>query len=105
MATLVGNKVGNAIDKRPFVLYSFIGEMLVGGQSLDYVGVSGLVEAKRLISSVLVRGYRSEKMKEEVWVLIKAGNKFFTSSLVGEGLWRSGPGVMAWRRREDTYMG
>ena len=105
MATPVRNKVGNAIDRRPSVMYSFIGEMLVGGQSLDYVEVPGLVESKCLISSVLVRGYRSEKMKEEVWVFIKVGNNFFASSLVGEGLWRSRPGVVAWRRREDTFVG
>ena len=105
METPVENNVGNAIDRRHSVLYSFIGEILVGGQSLDYVEVPGLVESKRLISSVLVRGYRSEKMKEEVWVFIKAGNKVFASSLVGEGLWRSGPGVVAWRRREDTSVG
>ena len=44
-------------------------------------------------------------MKEEVWVFIKAENKVFASSLVSEGLWRSGPGVVAWRRREDTSVG
>ena len=105
MAAPIGNKVRNAIDRRSSILYSFIGEMLVGGQSLNYAGVPGLVESKRLISSVLVRGYRSEKMKEEVWVFVGDGNKVVASSLVGEGIWRFVPGVMAWRRREDRFVG
>ena len=54
MGTPVGNSVGNAIERSPSVLYSFIGERLMGDQSIDVEGVVGVVDANRLISSVLV---------------------------------------------------
>ena len=36
----MGNKVGKAIEKIPYVLYSLIGEMPIGGQSIE--GASGI---------------------------------------------------------------
>ena len=54
METPVGNSVGNAIDRSPSVLYSFIGEIPMGGQSIDVEGLVGVVDANHLISSVSV---------------------------------------------------
>ena len=48
MGTPVGSSVGNAIERRPSVLYSFIGERPMGGQSIDVEGVVGVVYANRL---------------------------------------------------------
>ena len=94
MGTPVGNSVGNAIERRPSVLYSFIGERPMGGQSIDVEGAAGVPDANRLISSVSVREFGSEKTKDEVsiWECIEG----VASSVVGEGSWRSGPGVVAW---------
>ena len=36
----VGNKVGKAMERRPSMLYSLIGEMSIGGQSME--GGSGI---------------------------------------------------------------
>ena len=38
MATLVGNKVGNAIERRPSMLYSLIEERPIWGHSMEGVG-------------------------------------------------------------------
>ena len=54
MGTPVGNSIGNAIERNRSVLYSFIGEIPIGGQSIDVEGVVGVVDANRLISSVSV---------------------------------------------------
>ena len=96
MGTPVGNSVGNAIERSPSILYSFIGEIPMGGQSIDVEGVVGVVDANRLISSVLVRESGSEKTKDEVSMLVGIGIEGVASSVVGEGSWRSGPGVVAW---------
>ena len=50
----VGNKVGKSMERRPYVLYSLIGDMLIGGQSMQGgSGISG-VRMKCLISSASV---------------------------------------------------
>ena len=64
MGTPVGNSVGNAIERSPSVLYSFIGERPMGGQSIDVEGVVGVVDANHLISLVSVRESGSEKLKD-----------------------------------------
>ena len=94
MGTPVGNSVGNAIERSPSVLYSFIGERPMGGQSIDVEGAAGVRDANRLISSVSVREFGSAKTKDEV--SIWEGIEGVASSVVGEGSWRSGPGVVAW---------
>ena len=66
MGTPVGNSVGNAIERRTSILYSFIGERPMGGQSIDVEGVVWVVDANRLISSISVRESRSAKKKDEV---------------------------------------
>ena len=96
MGTPVGNSVGNAIERSPSVLYSFIGERPMGGQSIDVEGVVGVVDANRLIYLVSVRAYGSEKTKDEVSMLVGIGIEGVSSSVVGEGRWRSSPGVVAW---------
>ena len=40
IAALVGNKVGKFMERRPSMLYSLIGEILIGGQSIE--GASGI---------------------------------------------------------------
>ena len=51
IAAPVGNKVGKAIERRPSMLYLLIGEMPIGGQSMEGgSGISGM-RKKRLISS------------------------------------------------------
>ena len=105
MGTPVGNSVGNAIERSPSILYSFIGEIPMGVQSIEVEGVVGVVHAKRLISSVLVREFGSEKTKDEVSKLVGFGIEGVASSIVGEVIWRSGPGVVAWKRRDGTSMG
>ena len=94
MGTPVGNSVGNAIERSPSVLYSFIGEIPMGAQSIDVEGVVGVVDANRLISLVSVRESGSAKTKDEIsiWECIEG----VASSVVGVGSWRSGPGVVAW---------
>jgi len=37
-AALVGNKVGNAITNNPSMLYSFMGDNVIGGHSMVRVG-------------------------------------------------------------------
>ena len=96
MGTPVGNSIGNAIERSPSVLYSFIGERPMGGQSIDVEGVVGVVDANCLISLVSVREYGSAKTKDEVSMLVGIGIEGVASSVVGEGSWRSGPGVVAW---------
>ena len=50
----MGNKVGKAMETRPSVLYSLIGDMPIGGQSMEGgSGISG-VHMKRIISSTSV---------------------------------------------------
>ena len=98
MRTPVGNSIGNAIERISSVLYSFIGEIPMGVKSIEVEGVVGVIDEKRLIYSVLMREVGSEKTKDEISVFVGIG-------IEGEGSWRSGPGVVAWRRREDTSMG
>ena len=92
----MGNSVGNAIERRPSVLYSFIGERPMGGQSIDVEGVVRVLDANRLIFAVSVREFGSAKTKDEVSMLVGIGIEGVASSVVGEGSWRSGPGVVAW---------
>ena len=66
-----------------------------GEQSSEVEGVVRVVDAKRLISSVSVREYGSEKTKDEVSMLVGIGIEGVASSVVGEGSWRLGPGVVA----------
>ena len=40
IVVLVGNKVGKAMERRPYVLYSLIGDISIGGQSME--GGSGI---------------------------------------------------------------
>ena len=40
IAAPVGNKVGKAMERRPSVLYSLIGDISIGGQSME--GGSGM---------------------------------------------------------------
>ena len=47
----MGNKVGNAIERRPSVLYSLIGEMPTRGHSMEGVGFIEFDATKRWISS------------------------------------------------------
>ena len=47
MATHVGNKVGNSIEMRPYVLYSLIGERPIGGHSTEDVGFVDFDATKR----------------------------------------------------------
>ena len=54
LVTPVGNKVGNAIERRPYVLYSLIGERPNGGHSMEGVGFIEFDATKRHISSDLV---------------------------------------------------
>ena len=50
----VGNKVGKAMERRPFVLYSLKGDMPIGGQSMEGgSGIFGMCN-KCLISSTSV---------------------------------------------------
>ena len=50
----VENKVGKAMERSPYVLYSLIGEMPIGGQSIE--GASGVFDIcnNYLISSTSV---------------------------------------------------
>ena len=50
----MGNKVGNAMERRPSVLYSLIGENPIGGKSME--GGSGMFGMcnNYLISSITV---------------------------------------------------
>ena len=40
IVVLVGNKVGKAMERRPSMLYSLIGDISIGGQSME--GGSGI---------------------------------------------------------------
>ena len=51
IATLVGNKVGKAIERNPYVLYSLIGKIPIGGQSMEGGGGLSSMRKKCLISS------------------------------------------------------
>ena len=61
----VGNKVGKDMENRPFVLYSLIGEIPVGGESMEVgSGISGMRQ-KCLISSTLVLSFLCVEINEE----------------------------------------
>ena len=47
----MGNKVGNAIERQPYVLYSLIGESPIGGHSMEGVGFLEFDVTKSRISS------------------------------------------------------
>ena len=57
MATPAGNKVGNAIERRPSMLYSLIGERPIEGHSMEGVGFIEFDATKRQISSDSVREF------------------------------------------------
>ena len=54
MAAPVGNKVVNAIERRPSVLYSLIGERPIGGHSMEGVEFLEFDVTKCRISSDLM---------------------------------------------------
>ena len=61
----VGNKVGKAMERRPSVMYSLIGEMPIGGQSMEGgSGIFGMCN-NYLISSTLVLEFVCIEIKEE----------------------------------------
>ena len=61
----VGNKVGKAMERRPSVLYSLIGDISIWGQSME--GGSGIssMRKKHLISSTLVLAFLCLEIDEE----------------------------------------
>ena len=61
----MGNKVGKAMERSPSVLYSLIGEMLIGGQSIE--GASGILGicSNCLISSTSVLALVCVEINEE----------------------------------------
>ena len=65
IAALVGNKVGKAMERSPSVLYSLIGEMPIGGQSIE--GASGIfgICNNCLISSTSVLALGCVEINEE----------------------------------------
>ena len=61
----MGNKVGKAIDISPSVLYSLIGEMPIGVQSMEGGTEPSAMCKKHLISSILVLEFGCVEIKEE----------------------------------------
>ena len=62
---LVGNKVGKAMERRPSVLYSLIGEMPIGGQSMEGGSVIFCMCNNCLISSTSVLALVCVEINEE----------------------------------------
>ena len=61
----MGNKVGKYMERRSFVLYSLIGEMPIGGQSMEGgSGIFGMCN-KCLISSTSVLALFCVEINEE----------------------------------------
>ena len=61
----VGNKVGKAMERRPYVLYSLIGEMPIQGQSMEGgSGIFGMCN-KCLISSTSYLALVCVELNEE----------------------------------------
>ena len=75
MGTLVGNNVRNAIERRPYVLYSFIGEIPMGGQSIDVEGVVGVVDANRLILQSQCENLGVQKQRTKFQCLLELALK------------------------------
>ena len=65
IAASVGNKVGKAMERRPFVLYTLIGDRSIGGQSME--GGSGIfgVHMKHIIYSNSVLALFSVEINED----------------------------------------
>ena len=65
IAAPVGNKVGKSMERRPSVLYSLIGDMPIGGKSMEVgSGISG-IRKKCLISSTSVLEFFCVEINEE----------------------------------------
>ena len=65
---LVGNKVEKSMEISPSMLYSLIGEMLIGGQSIEATsGIFGICN-NYLISSTLVLALGCVEINEEDFI-------------------------------------
>ena len=65
IAAPVRNKVGKSMERRPFVLYSLIGEMPIGGQSMEGGSEIFCMCNNCLISSTLVLELVCVEINEE----------------------------------------
>ena len=61
----MGNTIGKDMERRPYVLYSLIGEMPIGGRSMEVSsGIYGM-HKKHLISSTSVLEFICVEINEE----------------------------------------